>query len=151
MGRDSEATEDIVSDIFLKAYKNFDRYDAQYAITTWLYAIARNTLIDFYRKGKVTVSTDDLELADETDPLFRLCTEDISLEEVERAVALLPEPQQTCVKEKFWGGKNAKEVADKLNISHAAARQHVSRGVAALRTSLLLLCFIISTSNTIFL
>jgi len=147
VGHDSDATEDIVSDIFLKAYKNFDRYDTQYAITTWLYTIARNTLIDFYRKGKITLSVDELELVDETDPLFRLCTEAISSKEVERAVAELPEPQQTCVREKFWGGKTAKEVAAELQISHAATRQHVSRGVAALRVKLLVVCLLISCTT----
>ncbi len=49
-----ERTEDLVSDIFLKAMKNYDRYDPSISsVRTWLTNIARNTLIDEYRKAGI--------------------------------------------------------------------------------------------------
>ena len=49
-----ERSEDIVSDVFIKAMTNYDRYDPQKAsVRTWLTNIARNTLIDEYRKSSI--------------------------------------------------------------------------------------------------
>ena len=59
-----ERTEDLVSDIFIKAMGSYDRYDPSRAqVKTWLTSIARNTLIDEYRKGGAgkSVSLDDEE------------------------------------------------------------------------------------------
>ena len=47
-----ERTEDLVSEIFIKAMKHYDSYNPSIASErTWLTNIARNTLIDEYRKS----------------------------------------------------------------------------------------------------
>ena len=59
-----ERTEDLVSEVFIKAYAHYDGYDPSKAsVRTWLTNIARNTLIDMYRKNssKSFVSLDDEE------------------------------------------------------------------------------------------
>lgn len=136
-GQDAMVTEDIVSDIFLKAYRNYERYDSQYALSTWLYAIARNTLIDHYRKDRAVVDIDGLDVADTTDPLFLLIDEHVSRSEVLRAIEELPEEQRVFITAQFFDGKTAKEIANEAGKSHAAVRKIISRGVAALRTALL--------------
>lgn len=149
VGNNRDVAEDIVSDVFLKAYRNFDSYNTQYQVTTWLYTITRNTLIDHYRKGRVTLDIDDVPIADTEDPLYRLVTEDISEREVHEAIAQLPAIQQQAITGQFFAGKTAKELAAELGISHAATRKHVSRGLAALRRALLLLVVGITPSIVI--
>ncbi len=59
-----ERTEDVVSEAFIKAYAHYDGYDPSKAsVKTWLTNIARNTLIDLYRKksSRGYVSLDDDE------------------------------------------------------------------------------------------
>ena len=59
-----ERTEDLVSEVFIKAYAHYDGYDpSKSSVKTWLTNIARNTLIDMYRKNssKSFVSLDDDE------------------------------------------------------------------------------------------
>lgn len=42
--------EDLVSDVFLKAYEKYPTFDADRAsVSTWLYTITRNTVIDYFR------------------------------------------------------------------------------------------------------
>jgi len=49
-----ERAEDLVSDIFIKAMTNYERYDPSRAsVRTWLTNIARNALIDEYRKAGI--------------------------------------------------------------------------------------------------
>ena len=60
---DRERAEDLVSDIFYKAFINYDKFDPSIAsVRTWLTHIARNTLIDYFRgKGR----RDTASLSDE--------------------------------------------------------------------------------------
>ena len=48
---DRTAAEDLTADIFNKALTNFTKFDSGKAsFSTWIFSIARNTLIDYYRK-----------------------------------------------------------------------------------------------------
>jgi len=143
VGHNHDVAEDIVSEVFLKAYRNFASYDKRYAITTWLYTITRNTLIDHYRRGRVVVSIDDLPVADEQDALYKLITQDINEREVHEAIATLPAIQQEAIKGQFFEGKSAKELAVELKMSHDAVRKQVSRAMVTLREMLLSLCLVV--------
>lgn len=46
--------EDLLQEVFIKAFKKFGTYNGDAAPRTWLYAIARNTAIDEKRKRRVT-------------------------------------------------------------------------------------------------
>lgn len=58
-----ERAEDLVSEIFIKAMKHYDSFDPSIAsVKTWLVNIARNTLIDEFRKsGRAQVYSLDAE------------------------------------------------------------------------------------------
>lgn len=45
--------QDLVQEIILQLWLSFDRYDHQFKYSTWIYRIALNTAISFYRKGVV--------------------------------------------------------------------------------------------------
>jgi len=50
---EDETTEDLVSQVFLKAWQSLDRYKlGSSPFIAWLYTIARNLVIDFYRAKK---------------------------------------------------------------------------------------------------
>src|SRR5512143_3010640 len=56
---DEQVAEDLTAQVFLKAWENLNRYHPRGPFLAWLYAIARNTVIDNYRTKKQTVSLDD--------------------------------------------------------------------------------------------
>ena len=44
--------EDIASEIFLKIYAKLDSYDERKSsLSTWIYTITKNTVIDYYTKS----------------------------------------------------------------------------------------------------
>jgi RNA polymerase sigma-70 factor (ECF subfamily) len=53
MVRDKTHADDLTIESFDKAFQNLDKYDYQYAFSTWLYKIAQNCTIDFVRKRKL--------------------------------------------------------------------------------------------------
>lgn len=57
--RDDASLEDLIQEIFTKAFENLDKYNHEYAFSTWLYRIATNHTIDSLRKRKmITLSMD---------------------------------------------------------------------------------------------
>lgn len=51
--------EDRVSDILMKVIEQLDRYNEKYALSTWIYSIARHSQIDEIRKKKLKLLTID--------------------------------------------------------------------------------------------
>ncbi len=56
-----EVAEDLVQEIFMKAWEAFDRYDPSVSVSAWIYTIARNHVINFHAKQKPTVDLDEIE------------------------------------------------------------------------------------------
>ena len=50
--RDREDRKDLMQEIALQLWRAFPKYDPQYALSTWIYRIALNVSISFYRKER---------------------------------------------------------------------------------------------------
>ena len=48
--RNEENRKDLIQEIILQLWLSFPKYDEQYKLTTWMYRIALNVSISFYRK-----------------------------------------------------------------------------------------------------
>lgn len=66
--KDEHVAEDITAEVFLKCWKGLKSFRSREAkFSTWLFAIARNAVIDYYRTSKQTTSLENLpEIADLT-------------------------------------------------------------------------------------
>jgi RNA polymerase sigma-70 factor (ECF subfamily) len=51
MVHDSATAEDLAQDVFVKAYRHLDAYDAQRKFASWLFKIAHNSTIDHLRRA----------------------------------------------------------------------------------------------------
>ena len=68
--KNREEVEELTQDVFVKAWKSLSEFDtAKGQLSTWLYTIANNCVIDYYRKKKMELAdiamyaTDDDESA----------------------------------------------------------------------------------------
>ena len=70
MTSSSTDAEDLVQEVFVKAYRSLSRFKGKSSFYTWIYRIAVNHTINFLRKrGRRTMlSLDDLDMAVERDP-----------------------------------------------------------------------------------
>lgn len=48
--KDAEDRNDLVQEIMIQLWKSFNNYDEQFKYSTWMYQIALNVAISFYRK-----------------------------------------------------------------------------------------------------
>ena len=58
---DGEEANDLAQEVFIKVYKNLNRYSSEFKLSTWIIRITTNHVIDYRRKKKQeTVSIDEL-------------------------------------------------------------------------------------------
>lgn len=134
-----EEAEDLTHDVFLSAWQNLRGYKPQgFPFSSWLYQIARNKVIDFYRTKKVDTRLDDLEedalkvvaVADEN--LEKL----MDLETVQVLIKQLRPDQQDVLIMKFIEDLSHSEIAAVLGKSEGAVRLIQYRAIQSLKSLL---------------
>ncbi|MBR1626039.1 MAG: sigma-70 family RNA polymerase sigma factor [Bacteroidales bacterium] len=61
MTRNTWDADDLTIEAFSKAFRNLDDYTPDFAFSTWLFRIATNNCIDFFRKQKMQMLSMDAE------------------------------------------------------------------------------------------
>lgn len=51
--KQNEDRQDLIQEIIIQLWQSFDKYNPQYSFSTWVYRIALNTSISYYRKNKI--------------------------------------------------------------------------------------------------
>ena len=130
----SEDAEDLTARVFLKAWEAIDHYRWEgYPFSTWLYRIAHNQVIDYYRTRHETFS---LELAyaraGDDDPVEAL-EQHLTVDRVHAALAHLTEEQRRVIVLRFLLGYSSQEVADILDKNSGAIRALQVRALRALQ------------------
>ncbi|MDD5145102.1 MAG: RNA polymerase sigma factor [Candidatus Pacebacteria bacterium] len=138
-----ETAEDLTQETFMKALDSFKNFDLKKGkFSTWLYQIARNTVIDFYRTKKNFVNVDDVwDLAGKENILRDL---DVSgkLKDVEKYLAKLKPEQREIVILRVWEGYSYKEIAEILGKNEVNCRVVFSRTIHTLKNEMPLSVFI---------
>jgi len=72
MTSNREDTNDILQDVFTKAYRSLKRFRGKSSFYTWIYSIATNMTLNFLKKRnrRRTMSLNDVDLSIENDPDF---------------------------------------------------------------------------------
>jgi RNA polymerase sigma-70 factor (ECF subfamily) len=136
---DAELAADLTAETFAAALEGRRRYAPERGpAAAWLYGIARRQLVTFHRRGHVErrarrrLGMARIELTDEM--LERVeALADAELAQVDVALAALPDDQQAAVRARIVEDHDYDQIAAAQSISEPAARQRVSRGLAALR------------------
>lgn len=128
---DSIEAEDLTQKCFEKIYEKARTYKQSYPAAAWLFTIARNLLIDTYRKNaRVEKLHDDYQSNE-------LMDQKVSVDEVwnelQSNMTSLDLKQQQVLQLRYREGRDFDEIGAALNTSEANARQLVSRAVKSLR------------------
>ena len=115
-GKNNEEIKDLVQEITLQLWKSFSVYNSKYAISTWIYRIALNVSISFYRKEK-SRNRIHRELSDQPHILF--WDENIYDEQLKLLYRFIEQLKtfEKAVIVLFLEGKRNQEIAEILGIS----------------------------------
>lgn len=156
--RNAEDAEDLVQEVFLRAFSSFGQFQEGTNVRAWLYRILTNTFISEYRSGKhdprkmgqplpADWQLSETDLRAPSSGGFKLpspvspSAESEAMPGLEAAEVLdmlgkLPEPQQEAVYLSDVMGFSYKEVAEILEIPIGTVTSRLHRGRENLRKSL---------------
>ncbi|WP_020402208.1 RNA polymerase sigma factor [Gracilimonas tropica] len=138
MIKEVELVEDLVQEVFMKAFHNLSTYSNDYAFSTWLYRIATNHTIDYLRKKKLkTLSINEpyktkdgemeIQLPDETyltdQPVIKKQRKQI----VQQAIEDLPEKYKAVIEMRHMEEKSYQEIAEILDLPLGTVKAHIFR------------------------
>jgi RNA polymerase sigma-70 factor, ECF subfamily len=133
----ADLAEDILQDVFVKAHSRLDTVADADRIQSWLYQIARNTIIDYHRTRKSAEPLpDEMEQrAEHSDEEWRELGKCVL-----PMIEMLPEGYRDALLLSEIDGLPLKEVAQRLNISLPGAKSRVQRGRERLKNIFLDCC-----------
>lgn len=117
MVRNDMDAEEITQDVFVKVYRNLDKFKGDAKFTTWLFSIAHNTTASYYRKKRIqTNSLEDDSPAMGFESDMETTIEGLKREERDRYISLAMEkmaPQQRMLMQLFYlDERSVKEISD---------------------------------------
>jgi RNA polymerase sigma factor (sigma-70 family) len=139
--KNEEDRKDLIQEIIVQLWKSFERYDPQFKHSTWIYRIALNVSISFYRKEKkrteiahplsesiIKCSDASEKNTDQETSIQLLHTFIAELKELDRALMLL-----------YLEEKTHKEIAEIIGITETNVATRIGRIKMILKQRFLLI------------
>ena len=125
----SADVDDLLQEILIKTFQNLHKVQDASSVKSWLFQLANNTIIDFYRKHArqqrdSKIDADDLWFAgldhnEEFKQNLSLC--------IEPFIQALPEQCAALVLAVDIKGQSQKEIAEAQNISYSTVKSRVQK------------------------
>ena len=133
--RNRADAEDLCADVFEKIQRKLEGFDPSKAsVSTWIFTITRNTVIDHYRRSRPSEELDE-NLSDDTELDEDLLNSE-SLSELAGALRSLPEEMRDIIVLRYYDGKPLTEIADLMGLSYGAVKLRHQSALNRLRLAL---------------
>jgi RNA polymerase sigma factor (sigma-70 family) len=138
MVRDKEIIDDLIQEIFLKAFTNLGSYNTSFAFSTWLYRIATNHTIDHLRKKKLkTLSIDEPMQSKDGEMQFEIPDNSTRADElilnkqrdkiILDALETLPTKYRQVIEMRHMEEKSYQEISEELDLPLGTVKAHIFR------------------------
>ena len=134
---------DLTSDVFVKAYEKFHQFDADKGnFSSWVYAIAKNIIVDHYRKHRETVSySDAFDVSDEYMTKNKI-EMSVDIDAVREHIKELDGVTREVLMLRLWEDMSYKEIAEIVGKTEDNCKMIFSRSIKKLRTQMPLATFL---------
>ncbi|WBW98112.1 RNA polymerase sigma factor [Oceanirhabdus sp. W0125-5] len=121
--------EDLLQDVFLKAYEKIDKYQTSNSFSAWLYKIAYNHSINFIRKRNIIKFVDkfDFNKVVEKDSSIELAANNEFDKDIEIVLSRLTPEEKNLLILRIFEEKNYDEIAMIFDKKPAAIRKKYER------------------------
>jgi len=137
-----EDAEDILQEVFIKAYQNLNDFDLNFKFSNWIYSIAHNATISAFRKKKVrpqTVSWEDKDLnniLESTLDVENTSLQKLTYKQILKIINQLPLKYKDVLILKFVEGKDYREISDILHKPMGTIATLINRAKKSLKQEL---------------
>lgn len=130
---DSELSDDLAQDTFIKAYTNIASFKNLSSFSTWLYRIAYNVFYDYIRSRKEMAGLDTTEI----DAINSTEQENVGQKmDVYQSLKTLKDVERTCITLFYMEDLSIDKIAGITGIPAGTVKSHLSRGKEKLATYL---------------
>lgn len=147
MVRDVQEAEDLTQEAFIKAFNSLASFNEEYAFSTWLYKIATNNCIDFFRKRKLqTYSLDKPVKYKDSEIQHEIPDPDLNPEKtilahersdiIQHAIETLPQKYYTAIILRHNEEKSYEEIAEILHLPLGTVKARIFRAREMLNKAL---------------
>ena len=132
--RNCQLSEDMVQDVFFRMLKYRHTYRNEGSFITWMFKIARNVRIDYFKEDKIQSQL--LEITDEIasgepNP-EELCGYENEVALLQKAIAELPDDKREVILMSRFNNMSYKEIGSVLDCSVGTVKVRVYRAVREL-------------------
>ena len=142
--RNTEDREDVLQEVFIKVYRNLNEFDTTLSFSSWIYRIAHNEAISWYRKRNVRPEG---HLVDEGEEILSyvatgesgaevLFDQSVNAEVLSKGLQELDEKYRDPIILRFFEHKEYDEISDILKIPTGTVGTLIHRGKKQLATIL---------------
>ncbi|RMB61110.1 RNA polymerase sigma factor [Dokdonia sinensis] len=123
--KNHDDTDDVLQNVFIKVYRNIDKFKGDSKLYTWLYRIASNEAITFINKRakQQSITSEELQIRTinnlESDVYFEGTEIQLKLQ---RAIATLPSKQQQVFQMKYFEDITYETMSEILETSVGALK-----------------------------
>ena len=130
---DSELSDDLAQDTFIKAYTNLASFKNLSSFSTWLYRVAYNVFYDYLRSRHETADLDTRLV----DAQCSVSQHDIGREmDVYQALAQLKEVERTCITLFYMEDLSIEKISAVTGCPAGTVKSHLSRAKEKMATYL---------------
>lgn len=134
----SEDAHDICEDVFLKVWESIQSYREQEkaSFRSWVFKIAHNLIIDYYRKHKEIISLEEgglLEAVSQEQNPAQIADTTLTLDYLQKALRQLKEEHQQVIVLRFLNDMSYEEMTEIVGKTEGALRIVVHRALQELR------------------
>ena len=136
---DENQAEDLTEEVFVRAWEALPKYQhRKHPFSSWLYRIARNLIIDYYRMKKPVPLSNGLmrSYPSSAESLDHVVNRKHEAKLLVKAVQKLTEVEQEIVLLRFVEGLSHEEIAEMVGKSQTACRVTLHRALKSLRSTL---------------
>lgn len=138
---DADDRADVLQDIFIKVYRNLNGFDQSMRFSSWIYRIAHNEAISWYRKrnarpeGHMVLDSDDVLnfLSNKEDSSEVQFDQEINADRLADALEKIDEKYRAVLMLRYFEHKDYNEISDILQIPIGSVGTLLHRGKHALR------------------
>ena len=128
---DSQLSDDLAQDTFIKAYTNIRQFRGSASFSTWLMRIAYNVFYD-YTRSRASQGTADIE---QVQMIASSSSSSLKMD-IYDALARLKPDERTCITLQLIDGRPIDEIASITGMPSGTVKSHLSRGKEKLATYL---------------
>ena len=122
---DSELSDDLAQDTFIKAYTNLASFKNLSSFSTWLYRIAYNEFYDYIRSHKETADLDNGEV----DAKWNTVQKDVGEQmDIYKALTMLKDMERTCLTLFYMEDQSIEKIVGITGCPVGTVKSHLSRG-----------------------